>query len=37
LHFIRQSMDIVEYRRAGDTNEFRLVKYLQPATQSGSC
>jgi anti-sigma regulatory factor (Ser/Thr protein kinase) len=37
LHFIRQSMDIVEYRRVGDTNEFRLVKYLQPATQSGNC
>ena len=34
LHFIRQSMDIVEYRREGDTNEFRLVKYLQPSTQS---
>ena len=34
LHFIRQSMDSVEYRRTGDTNEFRLVKYLQPATQS---
>jgi len=34
LHFIRQSMDVVEYRRAGDTNEFRLVKYLQPSTQS---
>jgi serine/threonine-protein kinase RsbW len=34
LHFIRQSMDSVEYRRIGDTNEFRLVKYLQPATQS---
>lgn len=37
LHFIRQSMDIVEYRRVGDTNEFRLVKYLKPATQSGNC
>jgi serine/threonine-protein kinase RsbW len=34
LHFIRQSMDVVEYRRSGDTNEFRLVKYLQPSTQS---
>jgi serine/threonine-protein kinase RsbW len=34
LHFIRQSMDSVEYRRTGDTNEFRLVKYLQPSTQS---
>jgi serine/threonine-protein kinase RsbW len=34
LHFIRQSMDTVEYRRAGRTNQFRLVKYLQPSTQS---
>ena len=34
LHFIRQSMDTVEYRRNGDRNEFRLVKYLQPTTQS---
>jgi len=34
LHFIRQSMDTVEYRRNGDRNEFRLVKYLQPSTQS---
>jgi anti-sigma regulatory factor (Ser/Thr protein kinase) len=34
LHFIRQSMDTVEYRRSGDRNEFRLVKYLQPSTQS---
>lgn len=34
LHFIRQSMDIVEYQRAGSTNQFRLVKYLQPTTQS---
>jgi serine/threonine-protein kinase RsbW len=30
LHFIRQSMDTVEYRRVGSTNQFRLVKYLQP-------
>src|SRR5256885_12700441 len=28
LHFIRQSMDVVEYHRVGDTNQFRLVKYL---------
>jgi serine/threonine-protein kinase RsbW len=34
LHFIRQSMDIVEYQRVGSTNRFRLVKYLQPSTQS---
>ena len=36
LHFIRQSMDIVEYQREGSTNQFRLVKYLQPSTQSRS-
>jgi len=34
LHFIRQSMDTVEYRRVGTINQFRLVKYLQPSTQS---
>jgi anti-sigma regulatory factor (Ser/Thr protein kinase) len=34
LHFIRQSMDTVEYRRAGKINQFRLVKYLQPSTQA---
>ncbi len=34
LHFIRQSMDTVEYQRVGTINQFRLVKYLQPATQS---
>jgi serine/threonine-protein kinase RsbW len=34
LHFIRQSMDTVEYRRVGGTNQFRLVKYLQPSKQS---
>lgn len=36
LHFIRQSMDTVEYRREGNTNQFRLVKYLQSSTQSRS-
>jgi anti-sigma regulatory factor (Ser/Thr protein kinase) len=34
LHFIRQSMDTVEYERAGNTNRFRLVKYLRPSPQS---
>lgn len=34
LHFIRQSMDTVEYQRVGTTNQFRLVKYLQPSTQA---
>jgi serine/threonine-protein kinase RsbW len=32
LHFIRQSMDIVEFKRARGGNLLRLVKYLQPAT-----
>jgi serine/threonine-protein kinase RsbW len=36
MHFIRQSMDTVEYERAGSTNQFRLVKYLQPSMQSRS-
>jgi anti-sigma regulatory factor (Ser/Thr protein kinase) len=34
LHFIRQSMDTVEYQRAGSTNQLRLVKYPQLSTQS---
>ena len=34
LHFIRQSMDTVEYQRAGSTNQFRLVKYLQGSSQA---
>jgi len=34
LHFIRQSMDIVEYQRVGSANQFRLVRYLRPSTQS---
>ena len=29
LHLIHQSMDIFEYRREGDTNLFRLVKYCE--------
>jgi anti-sigma regulatory factor (Ser/Thr protein kinase) len=29
LHFIRQSMDIVEYHRSRGINIFRMVKYLQ--------
>ena len=36
LHFIRQSMDTVEYQRAGGTNQFRLVKYLQPGASGPS-
>jgi anti-sigma regulatory factor (Ser/Thr protein kinase) len=31
LHFIRQSMDIVEFQRANDTNSLRLVKYVRAA------
>lgn len=31
LHLIRQSMDTVEYQRAGDKNQFRLVKYFASA------
>ena len=31
LHFIRQAMDAVEYKRVGRTNRLRLVKYLRPA------
>jgi serine/threonine-protein kinase RsbW len=35
LHFIRQSMDIVEFRRAGGANVLRLVKYLSPEGRHG--
>jgi serine/threonine-protein kinase RsbW len=30
LHYIRQSMDIMEFSRADGTNQLRLVKYLEP-------
>lgn len=33
LHFIRQSMDIVEYKRVGSTNRLRLVKFANPKAQ----
>jgi anti-sigma regulatory factor (Ser/Thr protein kinase) len=33
LHFIRQSMDVVEFKRVGDANVLRLIKYLQPEGQ----
>jgi serine/threonine-protein kinase RsbW len=36
LHFIRQSMDIVEFKRANDTNSLRLVKYIRTPKQSGN-
>jgi serine/threonine-protein kinase RsbW len=29
LHFIRQSMDVVEFKRVQDTNRLRLVKYVR--------
>ena len=29
LHFIQQSMDLVEYKRANETNCLRLVKYVR--------
>jgi serine/threonine-protein kinase RsbW len=35
LHFIRESMDIVEYQRADETNRLRLVKYVR-ATKTES-
>jgi serine/threonine-protein kinase RsbW len=35
LHFIRQSMDIVEFKRANDTNSLRLVKFIGAPKQSG--
>jgi anti-sigma regulatory factor (Ser/Thr protein kinase) len=33
LHFIQQSMDIVEYKRANGTNRLRLVKYVRAQQQ----
>lgn len=33
LHFIQQSMDIVEYKRANGTNHLRLVKYIRAPKQ----
>ena len=33
LHFIRQSMDTVEFKRLRGMNQLRLIKYLQPAKQ----
>ena len=33
LHFIKQSMDIVEYKRASGTNRLRLVKYVHAPQQ----
>ena len=36
LHFILQSMDIVEFRRARGANVLRLVKYLSPEGRDGN-
>jgi serine/threonine-protein kinase RsbW len=36
LHFIRQSMDIVEFRRTKGANVLRLVKYLSQEGQNGN-
>lgn len=36
LHFIRQSMDIVEFRRTRGANILRLVKYLSPEGRHGN-
>lgn len=33
LHFIKQSMDIVEYKRVGSANQLRLVKFANPKVQ----
>ncbi len=33
LHFIQQSMDIVEYKRVNGTNRLRLVKYVSAPKQ----
>jgi anti-sigma regulatory factor (Ser/Thr protein kinase) len=34
LHFIQESMDIVEFKHADGTNRLRLVKYLSAPKQS---
>jgi anti-sigma regulatory factor (Ser/Thr protein kinase) len=36
LHFIRQSMDVVEFRRARGANVLRLVKYLAREGRDGN-
>jgi serine/threonine-protein kinase RsbW len=36
LHFIRQSMDIVEFKRANDTNSLRMVKYIRAPKHSAN-
>jgi serine/threonine-protein kinase RsbW len=34
LHFIKQSMDVVEYKRANGSNRLRLVKYIRAPKQN---
>ena len=34
LHFIRQSMDVVEFSRKNGKNQLRMVKYLSPTPQA---
>jgi len=34
LHYIRESMDVVEFNRSGSTNQLRLVRYLRPKNSS---
>jgi anti-sigma regulatory factor (Ser/Thr protein kinase) len=36
LHFIRQSMDIVEYNRVNGTNRLRLVKFVHTPQPDGN-
>lgn len=36
LHFIQQSMDVVEYKRANGTNRLRLVKYVRAHKQEAN-
>jgi anti-sigma regulatory factor (Ser/Thr protein kinase) len=36
LHFIRQSMDEVEFSRKKGKNLLRMVKYLSPTTQAAA-
>lgn len=36
LHFIQQSMDIVEYNRVNGTNRLRLVKYVRTPRQDAN-
>ena len=37
LHFIRQAVDAVEYRRVGHTNRLRLIKYLAADEGQPNC